>query len=333
MTTAERRGRGGPGRHLGRIDRILDRILDRVWLAPEDPTALGLVRIAVVAVLTASLLTHVGAVSEYFSHASPLQGEWAREAFPSRVSLFFWIEQPWAVRAIFALGVVAHLLWLVGRFTGPASVVAWLLWVSMSGRSPLLYSLPDQLQMAMCTLLMVMPSGRGVSLDARRHGPRPVPVWCRRLLMIQLAAMYTATGVLKSGATWHRDHTALYYSLVNPYNRHFDAAELFAGLQWMLGPMTAVVVWWETLFAAFVALHAVRSLLGRPRWFPDLRWPVLGFGVLMHLGIQGALYVAWFSPLVLSVYFAFLTPDEARRAIARTRVIFAHRHRRPRSGS
>ena len=64
MTTAERRGRGGPGRHLGRIDRILDRILDRVWLAPEDPTALGLVRIAVVAVLTASLLTHIGAVAD-----------------------------------------------------------------------------------------------------------------------------------------------------------------------------------------------------------------------------------------------------------------------------
>ncbi len=298
----------------GRIDRLLGRI----WLDPEDPTALGLLRIAVVGVLTASLLTHTGAVADYFSSQAPLHGEWAREAFPSRVSLFFWIDSPWAVRGIFAIGVVAHVLWLVGRFTAPASVVAWLVWVSMSGRSPLLYSLPDQLQMVMCTLLVCMPSGRGVSLDARRRGPRTVPVWCRRIIMVQLATLYTATGLLKSGPTWHSDHTALYYTLVNPYNRHFDAAGFFAWLQpWLLRPATAVVLWWEILFAAFVVLHGLRALLGRPRWFLDLRWPMLGFGVAMHVGIQAALYVAWFSPLVLASYLAFLSPDEAQRLLAR----------------
>jgi hypothetical protein len=296
----------------------LDRLLGRIWLDPEDPTALGLVRIAVVTVLTASLLTHVGAVAEYFSNLAPLQGEWARQAFPSRTSLFFWIDDPWAVRAIFAVGVVAHVLWLVGRFTTAASIVAWIVWMSMAGRSPLLYSLPDQLQMVMCTLLVLMPTGRGLSLDARRHGPRPVPVWCRRILMIQIATLYTATGFLKSGPTWHRDFTALYFTLVNPYNRHFDAAPFFAALQpWVLRPITIVVLWWEILFAAFVLLHALRSVLGRPRWFVDLRWPMLGFGVMMHVGIQIALYVAWFSPLVLSGYLAFLTPDEAKRLVAR----------------
>lgn len=303
---------------MRRVGETLDRWIGRLWLDPEDATALGLVRIAVVAVLTASYLTHVGAVGEYFSNLAPLQGEWAREAFPSRLSLFFWIDEPWLVRAIFAIGAVAHVLWLVGRYTTAASIVAWVIWVSMSGRSPLLYSLPDQLQMVMCSLLVVMPSGRGLGLDARRRGPRPVPVWCRRILMLQLATLYTATGLLKHGPTWHKDFTALYYTLVNPYNRHFDAAPLFASLQpWVLRPMTAFVLWWEILFAAFVALHAVRALLGRPRWFPDLRWPILGFGVMMHVGIQIALYVAWFSPLVLASYLAFLTPDEATRLVAR----------------
>jgi hypothetical protein len=305
----------------GRLSRLVDRVLGRVWLDPEDPTALGLVRIAVVSVLLASLLTHVGAVGEYFSSEAPLHGEWAREAFPTRTSLFFWIEAPWAVRLIFAIGVVAHVLWLVGRWTVAASIVSWIVWVSMSGRSPLLYSLPDQLQMVTCTLLVLMPSGRGLSLDARRAGgAKPVPVWCRRVLMIQLGTLYTATGLLKHGPTWHRDHTALYYSLVNPYNRHFDAAELWASLQsWMLGPMTAVVVWWEILFAAFVLVHALRHVVGRPRWFLDLRLPILGFGVMMHVGIQIAMYVAWFSPLVLASYLAFLTPDEARWIIERVR--------------
>lgn len=303
-----------------------DRVLDWIWLAPEDATALGLVRIAVVSVLLASLLTHVGAVDAYFSSASTLQGEWAREAFPSRTSLFFWIESPWAVRTVFAIGVAAHVLWLVGRWTTAASIVAWVVWVSMTGRQPLLYSLPDQLQMVLCTLLVVMPTGRGVSLDARRrsrsHAPRTVPVWCRRVLMIQVATLYTATGLLKHGNTWHRDYTALYYTLVNPYNRHFDAPGFFASLQpWLLRPATAVVVWWEACFAIFLVLHAIRHearrRLGRRWWLVDLRWPILGFGVAMHVGIQIALYVAWFSPLAIASYLAFVTPDEARWIVAR----------------
>lgn len=299
---------------------LFARVLDRVWLAPEDPTALGLVRIAVVAVLTASLLTHVGAVADYFSSASPLHGEYAREAFPSRFSLLFWIESPTAVRLFFAVVLAAHVLWLLGRWTVPASIIAWLGWVSLTGRHPLLYSLPDQLQMAMCTLLVVMPSGRGLSFDAKKHGSKPVPVWCRRVLQVQVATLYTATGLLKHGKTWHEDGTALYYSMVNPYNRHFDVPELLAALQpWVLRPMTWVVVWWEVLFAAFVAWQVLRELAKRPRWLPDLRIPWLGFGVAMHLGIQAMMYVAWFSPMVLASYLAFLRPDETRRLLARLR--------------
>jgi hypothetical protein len=171
---------------------------------------------------------------------------------------------------------------------------------------------------------MLMPSGRGLSLDARRHGERAVPVWCRRVLQVQLATLYTATGLLKHGKTWHQDGTALYYSMANPYNRHFEVPELLASVQpWLLRPMTTVVVWWELLFAGFVAWQALRELARRPapqgvpRWLPDLRWPWLGFGVAMHLGIQAMMYVAWFSPMVLSGYLAFLRPDEARRLLAR----------------
>jgi len=291
-----------------------DRVLGRLALDEEDPTALGLVRILLVSVLTASLLAHVGAVSDYFSSDAVLFGSWAREAFGNRFSVFFWVQDPWAVRAIFAIGVVAHVLWLVGRFTRIAAVVAWVVWASMFGRNPLLYSLADQLQMVLCTLLMLMPSGNGLSLDARARGPRPVPVWCRRVLQLQLAVVYTATGILKDGKTWHDEGTALYFALSNPYNRHFELGPMLAALQpWVLRPMTWLVLLWEIGFAPFVGLHWLRSLLGRPRRFPDLRWLFLGFGAAMHAGIQALLYVAWFSPLCVFTYAAFLRPDEVKR--------------------
>jgi hypothetical protein len=288
--------------------------VDRALLAEEDPTALGLLRVALVLVMTASLLTHVGAVSDYFSSHATIGGPVAREAFHSRWSLFFWVSEPWAVRAVFAVGVVAHLLWLVGLYTRAASLLAWVVWISMVGRQPLLYALPDQLHTALATLLMLTPAGRGLSLDARLRGKRrPVPVWCRRVIQLQIAVVYVATGALKSGETW-KDGTALYYTLVNPYNRHFEIDRALALVQpWLLRPATWAVLVWEVGFGGFLVLHWLREALGCPRRFPDLRKPFLAFGVLMHVGIQSMLYVAWFTPLMLAAYAAFLTPSEVQR--------------------
>jgi hypothetical protein len=299
---------------MATLVRRIERFVGRCLIDGEDPTALGLCRIVIVSILTLSLLFHVGSVAEYFSSDALLAGEFAREAFPSRWSLFFSIEDPNAVRAIFGIGVLAHLLWLVGLWTTPAAIVSWIVWVSMFGRHPLLYSLADELQMALCTLLVLTPSGRGLSLDARRRGEaRPVPVWCRRMIQLQMAVVYGVTGLLKTGQTWHADGTALYYALSNPYNRHFDVPHVLAALQpWLLRPATWVVLAWEVSFGGFVALHWARGLLGRPRWFPDLRKLYLPFGIAMHLGIQAMLYVAWFSPLGIASYAAFLRPEEAR---------------------
>jgi hypothetical protein len=175
--------------------------------------------------------------------------------------------------------------------------------------------------MSLCTLLAIMPSGRGLSLDAKwRNKGGSVPVWCRRMIQLQMAVVYTGTGLLKTGATWRGDGTALYYAIANPYNRHFDAPQLFAALQpWVLRPMTWLVLVWEIGFAGFVVLHQIRELLGRPRRIPDLRKGYLGFGIAMHAGIQALMYVAWFSPLAIASYAAFLDPAEARRLLARAK--------------
>jgi len=295
-------------------------VLDALVAGDESPTALGLCRIALVSVFTLSLLAHVGAVGEYYSSEAALAGEFAQSAFNSRFSLFFLVEDPAAVRAIFGLGVVAHLLWLVGWYTRPAALVAFVVWASMVGRNPLLYAMPDQLHTCLMLWLALMPAGRGLSLDAHWRGKGgPVPVWCRRIVQLQLAVVYTATGLLKSGVTWKDEGSAIYYSLVNPYNRHFDVSQTLAQIQpYVLRPMTWAVLVWEVGFAGFVAAMWLRETTGR-RWFPDLRWFFLGVGVLMHLSIWTMMYVVWFSPLVIAAYLAFLRPAEVERMLARLR--------------
>lgn len=311
-----------PGSKSGGGDGWFARFCDATLSGREDATALGLFRILVVSVLFVSALSHTGSVAEYFSDDAWVNGRFARSAYPSRWSLFFHVRDPWAVRAIFAAGIIAHLFWIAGLYTRVASVLSMLLWVSMYGRQPLLYAYPDQFGQCLGLLLVLMPAGRGLSLDAKWRGKGgPVPVWCRRLLQLQIGIMYTATGFEKSGDAWRVDGTALYYTLVNPYNRHFDLGGFWAMVQpWILRPATYAVLVWEVGFAGFVVVHWIRESLGpRGRRIPDLRWLFLGFGFLMHAGIQVFLYVVFFSVLTIFSYSAFFTPDESRRLIDRVR--------------
>lgn len=321
-------GTGELSEGTGAVDRRgrLARALDAALAGDEGPAALGLCRVALVSVFTLSLCSHLGAVEEYFSAGSTLGGEFARQAFHSRYSLFLWFDEPWQVRTIFGIGIGAHLLWLVGLYTRPAALVSFAVWASLVGRNPLLYAMPDQLHTCLILLLALTPSGRGLSLDARWRGKGgPVPVWCRRAIQLQLAVVYTTTGLLKTGATWKADGTAIYYSLVNPYNRHVDVTGVLAMLQpYVLRPMTWFVLTWEVGFAAFVGLLWLREATGK-RWFPDLRRAWLGFGTLMHLGIWAMMYVVWFTPLVLAAYTSFLRPAEAERVTAQIRARFGRR--------
>lgn len=298
------------------------RVLDLALSGQEDATSLALFRVLFALLLTVVYVAHAGSVVEYFSAESMLNGRWARDAFPSRFSLFFHVDAPAAVLTLFWLGALAHVAWVVGLGTRVAGPAAMFMWINMIGRNPLLYAYPDRVALILGLMLALMPAGRALSVDAHlrsRRGlpPQTVPVWCRRLLQLQIALVYTATGLEKTGKTWTEEGTAIYYTLVNPYNRHFDLGQGLARVQpWLLRPATFVVLMWEVAFAGFVAVHWIRDSLvvaGRDRWVrwvPDLRWLFLGFGLLMHLGIQASLYVVHFSWLMIFSYSAFLTPAE-----------------------
>lgn len=311
------------------------RILDAALSGYEDPRALGVLRIAVVTISVLTMITHLGNVTEFFSARSVIGGEWAAHAFPSRYSYFFEHGDPSTVLFVFWLGLLSGVAWAAGFATRLSAVIHTFVWMSMYGRNPLLYAYPDQLTLMLLYLLALMPSGRGLSVDAwllakfreRRgqdHAKRlvAVPVWCRRVIQLQLAVLYTSTGLLKTGDTWREEGTAIYYTLTNPYNRHFDLSALLAGVQpWLLRPLTYAVLVWEVAFAGFVVVYWIRDALGRTgRKLPDLRWLFLGFGLAMHAGIQLALYIVWFTALMFASYLAFFSWEEmtaiARRVVS-----------------
>ena len=321
-------GDGAQPRVAAPAPGILARVLDAAFAGQEDPLTLGVVRAIIAGILLISALLHYGSVQAYFSDASMINDRFAQLAFPARWSLFFTVSDPQLVGAIWAVGVLALAMWTVGLLTRVSSIVGLFMWVCMYGRNPLLYAYPDQLALLLGMLVALMPAGRGFSLDARWLGwGGTVPIWCRRIIQLQIAIVYTVTGLEKTGKTWVEDGTAIYYTLTNPYNRHFDAGPLLASLQsWLLAPLTYLVLLWETAFGGFVAYNWMRELLGRRLpawgerrrsgrpgwWIPDLRWLFLGFGAAMHTGIQLGVYVVFFSPLLIGSYLSFLSSEELR---------------------
>lgn len=324
---------------LNDLGRGFARGIDAALTRREGPQALGLLRIALASVLLVSLLSHLGAVGEYFSDESLIGGRFARLAFPDRVSLFLparkgheeawyaalYVADPTLVRAIFGLGVLAHLSWVLGLFTWISGLVCLGLWISLVGRNPMLYAYPDQLALMLTFLLAIVPSGRGLSLDAKwRKKGGSVPVWCRRIFQLQLAIVYLSTGLAKHGPTWHADGTAIYYTLSNPYNRHFAWTGLWASLQpYLLRPATWAVLVWEISFALFVVQNWLREMFGRRRGIWELRYLWLGVGLTMHLGIALLLYTVLFSYTICAAYLCFLKPDEAQGVVDRIKAVVA----------
>src|SRR5581483_2165602 len=93
----------------------------------------------------------------------------------------------------------------LGLATRPATIVAWALAVTFHNRLPWVLNGGDALFRAGLFYLMLAPSGAAWSLDrwlfpARQ--PVLVPAWPVRLMQIQLALIYFATGVSKLPADW-----------------------------------------------------------------------------------------------------------------------------------
>jgi len=80
-------------------------------------------------------------------------------------------------------------------------------------------------------------------------------------MMLQLCIIYSATGLLKSGATW-ANGTAMYYSLcLDHFYRFQEQVRVATFLHWigLLPAMTVSVRWWEVFFPVVLIGAAVNA--------------------------------------------------------------------------
>ena len=157
-------------------------------------------------------------------------------------------------------------------------------------------------------LLLLSNCTQTLSLDARlRSGrfvdPTPVAAWPRKLVLVQLAIVYTVTGVQKlvsSAWTPLDGFSALYQILQSP--------------QWARDP--DLVVWTDGWLVLPAALLSIVTIVWEVFFFVVLidrnwRWLFAVVGLGMHAGILVLMEVGAFSWLSMSFYPAMFAPEAA----------------------
>lgn len=259
----------------------------RLWLERVDPRPAGLFRIAYGIVLLWTLLDLIPLAQFLFTdeglwlpdmarrnYGGELRRLWDPEhgfehwwsVFPAlwhKFSLFHLRADPPFVYAIFGLACASVTAMILGIRTRTATIVSWFLVNTIYTYSPIFYSGGDTVIRCFLWLGVLTRWGEAYSLDTwwRRKKEllagapqlpalRKIPAWPLRLMMLQLAIIYCATGALKSGRTWF-DGTALWYALsLDHFYRHPIQIHVatFLHATFLLPLATWITKMWETLF-------------------------------------------------------------------------------------
>ncbi len=208
-------------------------------------------------------------------------------ALATRGSILHLRADPPFVYAVFAAAIAALVAMIAGFRTRIATFLAWWLVEQIYRYTPIFYNGGDLVVRIFLFLGVFTDWGRAYGIDAWRARRRAIlegdgripplqriPAWPLRLAMLQLTIIYTATGWLKSGATWWNG-TALYYALSLDHFARWPMSPLAAWGQRLgvLPVATWLVHFWEMLFPLALVGAALRGYL---RWQGAGLWPRAG---------------------------------------------------------
>ncbi|MGE0526422.1 MAG: HTTM domain-containing protein [Bdellovibrionales bacterium] len=212
---------------------------------------------------------------------------------------------------LFVVQILAALAMIFGFRTRAATVLSWLLLVSLNHRNRFVLQSGDSMAMATLFWAMFLPWGSYYSLDAKKlkDTPKVISGLPTFAFLFQMAMVYGLTGFHKSGPQWHSDYSALYHIfMAEQYSTPLSAVLLDYPL--LLKIVTACVLYFEISFPVLLLFP-----------FAWIRASLI-FGLLgLHLGILTFMNVGMFPLYSMSIVFsllpsrAFRNPEEPRPEI------------------
>jgi hypothetical protein len=230
--------------------------------------------------------------------------------YPERLSLLNLVGEWWQVAIVWAIACVVALALTIGWRTRLACFLAFVLIVAFQWRNPLILDGSDLVFRFVPLWLMFTNAGDIWSIDARRRTQPPTGLgWALpvRILELQVAWIYLATGIEKLAGSLWVDGTAAYYAL---------QLEHTFGRWWArpiaLQPVLVKVISWGTIVVelGFLPLAMIPS-----KWTRLIAAVAAGG---LHFGIVTMMNVGNFPVIMVSTLVLFLPPSWIRAFVART---------------
>jgi len=277
------------------------------WFAPRSARPLGLMRI-VFGIVAFTWAVSIGPnVMDWFSEQGVLPLRILHDPLVQqgpRLDLLTHVTSPVAIYALLVVLMISSISLALGYQTRLSAIITWALLVTFHHRNPFVFSSADTLMRMDAFYLMLAPCGRSLSLDrmieksrnpATADDPELVESWGQRLIQVQLCMVYACSFLAKIPGNLWTNGTALYYPMHMPELLRFPTP--FIG-------SNAVLIYLFTMLTLGIELSLCTLI-----WIRPLRKYILTAGIMLHLGIEYALNVPYFTTIIICTYIVFMPDD------------------------
>lgn len=276
-----------------------------------DYRSLAVYRVLVALIVLADLVTRFGDATTLYSDAGILPRTSAIPILATdRWSLLFLQGSPEYVHVFIVIGIVAAAMMLVGWRTRTATIILWVVVVSLQARNNHVAYGADTLIRLTLFWGMFLPLGAMWSFD-RQHKPHPATNAVASLatfgLLVQNAYMYVFTAMLKEGPHWRQDNDAVYYALgMRDLSTWLGEWIFLNAPASIFTAMTIGTLWME---------FAVPIMLLMPLRAPWLRIIAIAIVLVLHLGIGSIMSVGLFPAISIASILVVLPSGFWRYAL------------------
>ncbi|MDX2064296.1 MAG: HTTM domain-containing protein [Fimbriimonadaceae bacterium] len=291
--------------------------LDATVFRWGSPTALGLFRIAFGSIATLNLLMILSQWTDWLTERGFFpawmidfyvgrQAQFAGREVP-RVNVFLINLDPGPTLALLLIYLAVSILFTIGRWTKPVSILFAILTVSFQHRTSMILHGGDTVLRVYALYAALSPCGAACSLDrlvALGRGqeglvPPRMPLWTQSLISFNVTLIYFTTVWIKWGGSMWRDGVATYYP-----NR-LGEFERFPVPPFLIEfPMVRVTTY-ATLLTEFAFVSFV--------YYRPFRNYAIAAGLLMHSYIEYSMNIPIFAFLMMSGYLSFYDGEEFQR--------------------
>jgi predicted DCC family thiol-disulfide oxidoreductase YuxK len=283
---------------------------NRFFFEPESPLPIALYRIFTgLLVLANSFLVYPDLLDFYGPRGIVLPSTALHLAGGTGLNIFTYLPRSeFSAILVFTICALSGLTLALGLGSRISAIIAFITFVSISHRNPILLNSGDSFMRIGLFFLIFSHAGDALSIDrlirmarGKETGPpTPKAPWAMRLIQLQLAFVYLYAFVWKAMGPMWLSGTAVYYTSRLQEFWRFPVPYIFEH-------MWTMKLWaWSTLVIEFS--------LGALIWIKELRYMVLLGGVLLHAGIDYSMNIPLFGFIMVSAYITFVEPADLQRA-------------------